>query len=124
MAITYDHVNRHVLVPVADAQPLDVEVLRTSIRAEEASEVGAPFGVIVLVSGLKELDIGIVQALTVELINNWQVKFIGTGNVSVSGGNLIGGIGGDPFVPDAGIFVKWLLAEAAIKVAPEAPMKI
>lgn len=114
--IDFDHVNRRILVPVADAQPLDVEALRGLCRAEETSIRGIVFPGIVSASGLNVLGPGQQTALTLALINDWQIEFVGSGPVTVSGGNLIGGIDGNPFAPAPGVAIINILSAAAVLV--------
>lgn len=122
MAITFDHVNRHILIPVADANPVTVDTIRDACRVEEASEVGSMDENIVSNSGLAELSPGILTPLTMELINNWQVSFIGSGDVEVQEGNIIGGLAGDPFVHNAGIYMKYNVAQFGIVIETIRPL--
>ena len=119
MAIDFDHINRHVLVPVEDARPLDVQQLRALCRAEETSIRGIVFPGIVNASGLDVLGPGQQTALTLQLINDWQIQFLGSGPVTVTGGNLIGGIDGNPFAPAPGVAIINILSAAAVLVDTE-----
>ena len=119
MPIEFDHVNRLILVPAAEAQPLDVEALRTACREEETSERGIVFPGIVNAAGLNILGPGQKTALTLELINNWQVLFTGSGSAVVSGGNLIGGIDNNPFAPAPSVAVINIMSAAAVLVEGE-----
>lgn len=116
MAITFDHINKNIIVPAEEARPISVETLRTACRNEEASERGIVFTGMVKASGLNQLGTGVKTALTLELINNWQIKFVGSGAVTITGGNLIGGINEDPFADSPGITIQNLLSANATTI--------
>ena len=95
--------------------PLAVTVadLRDAIRSAEASEQGILSSRIINASGRNQLSASTQTALTIELLG-WQLKFNGFGYLAqIEGGNLIGGISGDPFADHAGISVLNVLAQAA-----------
>ena len=91
---------------------IDCQGLYTAIKDAQASQEGIIYEPIGRASGLQDLGGGILVGITVELLGDWQLCFP-TGNyiAKVSGGNLIGGPGGDPIAYSAG--VQTLLIQSA-----------
>jgi hypothetical protein len=94
------------------ATDIDCQDLYTACKLAQASEEGIIYGRIAAGSGLNSLGPGVQVGITVELLESWQLRFP-TGNyiARVSGGNLIGGPGGDPIAYTAG--VQTLLIQSA-----------
>lgn len=86
--------------------------LYTTIKEAQASQEGIIYGRIGIGSGLQDLGGGVLVGITVELLGNWQLNFpAGNYIAKVSGGNLVGGPGGDPIAYSAG--VQTLLIQSA-----------
>jgi hypothetical protein len=86
--------------------------LINAIRAQEASDTGVLYQQIATASGKEDLGSGVAVGLTVNLISPWQVKFwAGNYIAKIAGGNLVGGLEGDPVAYSAGVQV--LLVQSA-----------
>lgn len=85
-------------------QDVTVQSLINSIATAEATEQGILHDQIADREGKTDLGGGVTVGITVELLGNWQLKWP-TGNyvAKVSGGNLVGGPGGDPIAYSAGV---------------------
>ena len=91
---------------------LTCQELINVIRNAEASEEGICFDQIATASGKEDLGGSVYVGLTVNLLEPCQVKFWPLAGVAkVAGGNLVGGIGGDPVAYTAGVQV--LLIQSA-----------
>ncbi len=117
VALQFDQQNA--LIEVTNPQvTVDVQTLIDEIRAEEASELGITYGAIAGASGKESLGGSVSVGLTVELLNNWQVHFWeGNYIAKISGGNLVGGIGGDPVAYSAGVQVLLIQSAASTVVS-------
>jgi len=86
--------------------------LYNAIKEAQASQEGIIYDKIATASGLQDLGGGVLVGITVELLANWQLNFpAGNYIAKVSGGNLVGGPGGDPIAYSAG--VQTLLIQSA-----------
>lgn len=91
---------------------VDVTALYTAVKEAQASEEGILFDAVASGSGLVDLGGGVRVGLTVELLGGWQVEFAAGAYIArVTGGNLVGGPGGDPIAYSAG--VQTLLIQSA-----------
>ena len=91
---------------------IDCIYLYTACKLAQASEEGIIYGRIASGSGLNDLGGGVLVGLTIELLDDWQLCFpAGNYIAKVAGGNLIGGIAGDPIAYSAG--VQTLLIQSA-----------
>jgi hypothetical protein len=89
MALSYDYTAKFVGVPQADAQPLLVQGLINSIRAQEASAQGITYDQIADASGKADLGGSVFTGITVALRSSWKLNFAaGAYQATVSGGNL------------------------------------
>jgi hypothetical protein len=90
------------------------------LRRAGATEDGIRQSAMAALSGLTELEPGVVTALTVELLNDWQVSWAASSvtQARITGGNVVGGIAGD-VVEDVvgGPQVQVLLSVASTQVA-------
>jgi hypothetical protein len=83
-----------------------VQDLVDFIRTEEAGNTGITFDQIVQASGKDSLGGVVSTGITCNLLDNWQLKFwSGSYVATISGGNLIGGLAGDPVAYTAGVQV-------------------
>ena len=91
---------------------VDCLSLYDAIKEAQSSVEGIIYEKIGTGSGLQDLGGGILVGITIELLANWQLCFP-TGNyiAKVSGGNLVGGPGGDPIAYSSG--VQTLLIQSA-----------
>ena len=113
MAIEFDHTN-HLINITSPQNTLSCQELIDAIRTEEASATGIWHPQIATASGKEDLGSGVNVGMTVNLISPWQVKFW-SGNyiAKVAGGNLVGGLGGDPIAYSAGVQVLLVQSAAA-----------
>src|SRR5574337_1914882 len=89
MSLTFDYSTMRIGVPMADAQPLLMQDLLNSIRAQEASEQGITYDVIADASGKNDLGGGVMTGITVALRSTWKLNFAsGAYQATVTGGNL------------------------------------
>ena len=115
MAIEFDY-EQNLINITSPQNTLSCQVLIDAIRTEEASDSGIGYPQIATASGKEILDSGVSVGITVNLIEPWQLKFwsgdvIGGYIAKISGGNLVGGIGGDAVAYSAGVQV--LLVQSA-----------
>lgn len=76
------------------------------LRAAEASEEGICFPKIADAAGKQTLGGGVSVGMTVDLVPDWQVKwYAGSYQATISGGNLVGGLAGNPVAYTAGVQV-------------------
>ena len=111
MAIEFDH-EEHLINITSPQNTLSCQELINAIRTEEASATGIVYPQIATASGKEDLGSGVTVGMTINLISPWQVKFW-SGNyiAKIAGGNLVGGISGDPVAYSAGVQV--LLVQSA-----------
>lgn len=111
MALAFDHSNH--LINITNPQnTLSCQELLNAIRTEEASATGIWHPQIATASGKEDLGSGVNVGMTVNLISPWQVKFwAGNYIAKIAGGNLVGGLAGDPVAYSAGVQV--LLVQSA-----------
>ena len=111
MAIEFDHTN-HLINITSPQNTLSCQELINAIRDEEASATGIRYPQIATASGKEDLGSGVTVGMTINLISPWQIKFW-SGNyiAKVAGGNLVGGLDGDPIAYSAGVQV--LLVQSA-----------
>ena len=115
MAIGYDYTNH--LINITGQTTLDVQDLINSIRTQEATVEGIAYPKIAEASGKEDLGGSVSVGITVELMSPWQVKFeAGDYIAKISGGNLVGGIAGDPVAYSAGVQVLLIQSAASTVV--------
>jgi hypothetical protein len=116
MAYTFDFTDKliHVKNPQTDVDILDLYLV---IRNAETSTTGVQYDKICDASGKESLGSGVAVGITLKLLE-WQLKFwvdpgTGEGNyiAKIGGGNLVGGVNGDPIAYSAG--VQTLLIQSA-----------
>lgn len=84
----------------------------TAIKLAQENVEGITYPRIAIGSGLNTLSPGVQVGITVELLDQWQIKFPDGSYVArIGGGNLIGGPLGDPLAYSPG--VQSLLIQAA-----------
>lgn len=111
MLYDYDFTNKIIDIPfgIDTVQVID---LINDIREVESTSQGILYGQIATASGNESLGGSVYTGITVNLLDNWQIRFT-SGNyiAKITGGNLVGGIGGDPVAYSAGVQV--LLVQSA-----------
>lgn len=96
---------------------VDVIDLYSAIKAAQASAEGILYARIAAGSGLVDLGSGVTVGLTVELLGSWQVGFPSGAYIArVTGGNLVGGLEGDPIAYSAGVQVLLIQSAASTVV--------
>lgn len=107
-----------------DAQIIDVTNPQTSviiqdlidaIRTQEAHLApGMGYPKIADATGKESLGGGILTGITVNLYPNWQIRFwAGNYQAEIKGGNIVGGLGGNPIAYTAGVQVKLVQSAAS-----------
>jgi hypothetical protein len=106
-----------VLEPQAEVLCQD---LINEIRAAEDSFEGIAHGKIADASGKEQLAEGILVGITIELLENWQLKFwAGDYIAKIHGGNLVGGPANDPVAYTPGVQALLILSASATLVTME-----
>lgn len=106
LPLTFDFYNSIIEVPSPDTS-LTMQYLINQARDTEDELVpGIGYSKIADASGKDDLGGGITTAITVRLLGNWRVRFQARGGpetvqCTISGGNLVGGPGGNPIAPSA-----------------------
>jgi hypothetical protein len=105
--LVFDFYNSIIEVPIPDTT-LTMQYLINQIRdTEEELVPGMSYNKIADASGKEDLGGGIYTAITVKLLDSWRIRFEartgdeGTIQCTISGGNLVGGPGGNPVAPSA-----------------------
>jgi hypothetical protein len=107
----YDFSNKIIDIPFSITEVLLLDLLG-DIRSAEETAQGIGYGQIASASGGESLGGSVSVGVTVNLLDDWQIRFA-SGNyiAKVSGGNLVGGLGGDPIAYSSGVQV--LLVQSA-----------
>jgi hypothetical protein len=93
-------------------QTVVVQDLLDEIREAEYSILGMGYPKIADATGKDDLGGGVTTGITLSLVPDWQVRFYeGSYTASVTGGNLVGGLSGNPIAFTAGVQV--LLVQSA-----------
>lgn len=106
LPLVFDFYNSIIEVPAPDTT-LDVQYLLDQIRdTEDELTPGMAYPKIANASGKDSLGGGVYTVITVTLLDNWRVRFEAragpsTEQMIISGGNLVGGPGGNPIAPSA-----------------------
>jgi hypothetical protein len=89
MSLSYDYTTKFIGVPMADAQPLLIQTLINSIRAQEAGEQGITYDQIADATGKADLGGSVFTGITVALRSSWKLDFAAGGyQATVTSGNL------------------------------------
>ena len=121
MIYDYDFANKIIDIPNGVTTVL-VSDLITDIRYAEATAQGITYGQIASASGGESLGPGVSVGITVNLLDSWQIRFAegvpGVGYIAkIAGGNLVGGLNGDPVAYSNGVQVLLLQSAASTVVA-------
>jgi hypothetical protein len=110
---TFDFDERYINVDVGIVS-LDCVLLYAAIKLAQTSEAGVIHPRIASGTGRNMLGPGVRTALTLELLPPWQLRFSpGAYSVTISGGNLIGGLNGDPIADCPGATIVLIQSAAA-----------
>jgi hypothetical protein len=111
MTFEFDWQNKIIEVP-SPVTTVEIQDLINEIRYAEATVSGIKQPQIANAAGKEELAPGVVVGITINLLDNWQLHFWpGNYTATVQGGNLVGGLAGDPISYSAGVQV--LLIQSA-----------
>lgn len=117
MSLGIDWVNHQILVNSPQTSLL-LQDLINYIREQEETDMGMGQGSIASASGKEDLGNSVSVGITVNLNSPWQLKFwAGSYVATISGGNLVGGLGGSPVAYTAGVQVLIIQSAASTIVA-------
>lgn len=117
MAVTFDRINKIIEVE-APATEIEVQDLANAIQQWQSLQENIDVPQVATASGKTELSTGVVVGITLELLDNWQLKFedrVGPAWVQcvVKEGNLVGGILENPIATSTFVQVKLIQSAAA-----------
>lgn len=116
MTYLYDFTSKLIGITQLQAD-VDVVTLLSDIRDAESSAQGIVYGQIASASGGETLGPAVTVGVTVELLDDWQIKFEEANYAAkISGGNLVGGLEGDPVAYSAGVQVLLIQSAASTTV--------
>lgn len=105
MALSMDWTNKQINVTSPQTDVM-VQDLLDYLRGKEATDTGIVVPQIVRAAGKDALGGAVATGITLELLDNWQLRFWdGNYTATIAGGNLIGGISGDPVAYTSGVQV-------------------
>jgi hypothetical protein len=111
-----DWTSKQILVTSPQTDVL-IQDLIDFIRAAEDDVEGIVVPQIASASGKDSLGGSVATGITLELLDDWQLKFwAGSYTATISGGNLIGGISDDPVAYTAGVQVVIIQSAASTMV--------
>lgn len=117
---TFDFATSQILVDVG-AVNLTCGALYTAAKLAQETVEGIIYRRIASGSGLNTLSAGVQVGLTVELLDSWQLKFpVGSYTAVIGGGNLIGGLAGDPIAYTNGVQIVLIQSAASTVVTASA----
>jgi hypothetical protein len=107
----YDFSNKIIDIPFGTTEVVLLDLLG-DIRSAEETAQGIVYGQIASASGGESLGGAVSVGITVNLLDDWQIRFAAGNYIAkVAGGNLVGGLGGDPIAYSSGVQV--LLVQSA-----------
>ena len=110
---TFDF-NESIIAVETGANHVDCIALYEAVKRAQSSEEGVAYARIAAGSGLTELAPGVRTGLTVVLFGAWRLKFPpGDYVATIDGGNLLGGLNGDPLAPSPGVTIVLVQSAAA-----------
>lgn len=98
MTITVNFQSSRIQVS-ADQAALDVSALYEAIKDAQDSEQGIMYSPIAAGAGKFDLGGGRSSGLVVRLNTPWQIEFLGSGQRTIDGGILVGGLNAQPVYP-------------------------
>ena len=91
-----------------------IQDLLNAIRSQEFSNLGMVYPKIADASGKESLGGGVQTGITVNLYPDWQIKFWeGNYQAEIKGGNIVGGLAGNPIAYTPGVQVKLVQSAAS-----------
>lgn len=121
LPLVFDFYNSIIEVPSSDTT-LTMQYLINEIRDnEDELTPGIAYNKIADASGKEDLGGGVSTAITVRLLDSWRVRFEARAELTqctISGGNLVGGPGGNPIAPSANTQVLNLSSAAGVIATP------
>jgi hypothetical protein len=83
---------------------VEAQELISEIRQAEFDNIGLAYPKIADATGKEDLGGGVTTGITIYLYPNWQIRFwAGTYTATFTGGNILGGLGDEPFAYVAGV---------------------
>jgi len=118
MSIAFDQNNSIINLTAPHTTLLLMQDLINAIRDEEASDRGIQYPKIADAEGKIDIGDGVAGDITITLLDIWQIKHAaGAYQASLKGGQVVGGLGGNPIAYVAGVQVKMIQSVAGIIVA-------
>ena len=116
MSYEFDFINN--LINITNPQTdVTIQELINEIREVEDDLYNIQYHQIAEATGKQDLGGGVAVGITLELLNDWQLKFWeGNYVAKITGGNLVGGIAGDPVAYSAGVQVVIIQSAASTVV--------
>ncbi len=91
-----------------------IQDLLNAVRVEEFTHKGLGYPKIADASGKESLGGGVLTGITINLYPDWQIKFWeGNYQAEIKGGNIVGGLGGNPIAYTPGVQVKLVQSAAS-----------
>lgn len=85
---------------------VSAQELANEIRNAEDDFTGIAYGHIADMGGKEDLGGGVITGITIELLPDWQIRFWeGSYTARITGGNILGGLGGNPIAYTPGVQV-------------------
>lgn len=85
---------------------VSAQELANEIRYAEDNFTGMAYHHIANMAGKEDLGGGVITGITIELLPDWQIRFWeGTYTAKITGGNIIGGLNGNPIAYTPGVQV-------------------
>ncbi len=95
-----------------------IQDLLNEIRDAEYSVLGMVYPKIANATGKDDLGGGVATGITLTLEPNWQLRFwSGSYTASITGGNLVGGLAGNPVAFTAGVQIRLVQSAASTLIA-------
>lgn len=115
MAITFNHNTSVISLTAPETNLLLMQDLIDAIRVEEQSELGIQYPSIAEATGKTDLGGGVISDITITLLDSWQIEHLsGSYQAVIKGGQIVGGLGGNPIKYIAGVQVKMIQSTAGI----------
>jgi len=123
LLLQFNFVTNIITVPSPDTS-LDIQYLINQVRDnEDELNPGIVYAKIADASGKDDIGGGVFTGITVKLLNNWRVMFEArpgptTVQVTITGGNLVGGLAGNPIAASAFTQVKQVSSASSTIAVP------
>ena len=115
MAILFDHTTSIIALTAPHTTLLLMQDLIDAIRDEEFTDVGIQYPKIANAEGKIDIGGGVVGDITIALMDSWQIEHeAGFYQAILKGGQVVGGLGGNPIAYVAGVQVKMIQSIAGV----------